>query len=208
MRIMQKCRFISLVWLTLAAILWNCKGDPGIPGAPGAPGPTGPQGPRGPAGPQTVALMYERVFDLNVDNKWEMIYTFPANDEIYLEDVALVYLLWDQIETDNGPLDIWRMMPVTYFNSKGILNMNFDFSAEDVRIFLEASYPLDAQTEFNDVVARIVIVPADDSPNGRKASINYENFEEVKKAFGLKETGAAKGKPFMHIVKEPRLYKH
>ncbi|QHT66391.1 collagen-like protein [Rhodocytophaga rosea] len=204
---MKKYTFNAMVWLILACILWNCKGDPGIPGAPGAPGPTGPQGPAGQAGSQTVALMYERIFDLNAANKWEMIYTFPANDEIYLEDVALVYLLWDQVETDNEPLDIWRMMPVSYFNSKGILNMNFDFSAEDVRIFLEASYALDTQTEFKDVVARIVIVPADDSPNGRKASINYENFEEVKKAFDLKETNIKQGKPFMQMLREAQLAK-
>lgn len=186
----------------LACLLWNCKGDPGLPGASGAPGPSGPQGP---AGSQTVALMYEREFDLTADNKWEMIYTFPANDEIYLEDVVLVYLLWDQLETDNGPLDIWRMMPVSYFNSKGILNMNFDFSAEDVRIFLEASYPLDAQTTFTDVVARIVIVPAGESANGRKDAINYENFEEVKRAFGLNATNSVKGKPFMHMLREDEL---
>lgn len=196
---MEKYTLRSTIWLLIACLLWNCKGNPGIPGAPGVPGPTGPQGP---AGPQTVALMYERTFSLNAANEWEMIYTFPANDEIYLEDVALVYLLWDQVETDNGPLDIWRMMPVTYFTSKGILNMNFDFSAEDVRIFLEASYPLDAQTVFTDVVARIVIVPADDSPNGRKTSINYENFEEVKTAFGLQANSPTKGKPFMHMLRE------
>jgi hypothetical protein len=199
---MEKHNLKLLGWFILACIVWSCQGEPGLPGATGAPGPTGP---RGPAGPQTVALMYEREFDLNVENKWEMIYTFPANDEIYLEDVALVYLLWDQVETDNGPLDIWRMMPVSYFNSKGILNMNFDFSAEDVRIFLEASYPLDAQTVFNNVVARIVIVPADFSPNGRKAAINYENFEEVKTAFGLKETKTHNRKPFMHMLREAQL---
>jgi hypothetical protein len=85
--------------------------------------------------------------------------------------------------------------------------MNFDFSAEDVRIFLEASYPLDAQTVFNDVVARIVIVPADFSPNGRKAAINYENFEEVKTTFGLKETNAQRGKPFMHMLREAQSLK-
>ena len=199
---MKKYSLKLFVWILLAGILWSCKGEPGLPGPAGAPGPTGP---RGPAGPQTVALMYERVFDLNVENKWEIIYTFPEEDEIYLEDVALVYVLWDQIETDNEPLDVWRMMPVSYFNSKGILNMNFDFSAEDVRIFLEASYPLDAQTEFTDVVARIVIVPADDSPNGRKASINYENFEEVKTALGLKETKRVKGKPFRQMLREAQI---
>jgi hypothetical protein len=204
---MGKYTFKSLYWLLLACLVWNCKGDPGLPGAPGAPGPSGPRGPQGPAGPQTVALMYERVFDLNIENKWEMIYTFPANDKIYLEDVALVYLLWDQIETEKGPLDVWRMMPVSYFNSKGILQMNFDFSAEDVRIFLEASYPLNAQTVFKDVVARIVIIPADDSPNGRKAAINYENYEEVKTAFGLPESNTSKGKPFMHMLREAQSLK-
>jgi hypothetical protein len=195
---MQK--YNLLVWIVLVFFLWNCKGDPGPIGPQGQ---QGPQGPRGPEGPQTLALMYEFEFDLNAANKWEEFYVFPDEDEIFLEDVGLVYLLWDVVDTDDGQLDVWRLMPVNYFKEKGILSMNFDYTAEDVRIFLEGSYPLDATSDMTDLVARIVIVPADFSPNGRVGTlVNYENYDEVKAAFGLKDTKRVKGKPFMQMIRK------
>ena len=197
-------KYNLLTWVVLVFLLWNCRGDQGPIGPPGTPGQQGSQGPQGPAGPQTVALMYEFEFDLNAANQWEEFYEFPEEDleDIYLEDVGLVYLLWDVVETDGEPLDVWRLMPVNFFNQKGILSMNFDYTAADVRVFLEGSYPLDATSDMNDLLARIVIVPADYSPNGRRATVNFENFNEVKTAFGLKDTKRVKGKPFMQIVRE------
>ena len=195
-------KYNLLTWIVLVSLLWNCRGDQGPIGPQGDPG---PQGPQGPAGPQTVALMYEFEFDLNTANQWEAFYAFPEEDieDIFLEDVGLVYLLWDVVETDNGEeLDVWRLMPVNFFNEKGILSMNFDYTAADVRVFLEGSYPLDATADMTDLLARIVIVPADYSPNGRRGAVNFENYNEVQKAFGLKEAKRVKGKSFMQIMRE------
>jgi hypothetical protein len=48
-----------------------------------------------------------------------------------------------------------------------------------------------------------VIVPAEQSPNQRKGfDVNYQDFEAVKKTYGLKETGRAKGKPLMQLIRE------
>lgn len=137
-------------------------------------------------------------------NDWVAYYSFPPEDEIFLEDVVLVYLFWDEVETDDGEMvDVWRLMPVNYFYDEGMLQINYDFSVADVSIFAEASFPLDPELDvFEDFLARIVVVPADYSPNARKSNtIDYENYEEVMKAFGLPERRQAQGKPFMKIVK-------
>ncbi len=207
MKRMQKSKFNLLFMGMLALLLWNCRGEEGPIGPQGDPGPRGPAGPAGPAGaPGPLALMYEIEFDLTAAEDWEAVYGFPEEDldEIFLEDVALVYLLWDQLQNDDGSFtDVWRLMPINYFRPKGILSMNFDFTAYDVKIYLESSYTRDAQDEMRDLVARIVIVPAEQSPNQRKGfDVNYQDFEAVKKTYGLKETGRAKGKPLMQLIRE------
>lgn len=196
---MQKSKFNFLLLGVLSLFLWNCRGDQGPVGPQGNPGPPGPTGPAAP-----LALMYEIEFDLNAANEWKIVYPFPEEDEIYPEDVVLVYLLWDQVTADDGSsVDVWRLMPITYFQQRGILTMNSDFAFGDISIYLEASFPLDAQSDMNDLVARIVVVPAEQSPNQRiGAPVNFQNYEEVKAAYGLKETGPAKGKPFLRIIKD------
>jgi hypothetical protein len=165
-------------------LAWSCQGPPGVPGPQGA---QGPQGPAGAPGPETLALMYEVEFSLNAGNKWEFFFPFPAADKIYAEDVVLVYLLTGQTQVDNKPMDIWRLMPINYFTNAGTLALNYDFMVKDVRIFAEASFTLDAQRDaFKDQLARIVVVPADYSPNGRKArNIDYADYEQVRAAFNL-----------------------
>jgi hypothetical protein len=174
----------GLLWGLVLCLAWSCQGPPGIPGPQGA---QGPQGPAGAPGPETLALMYEVPFNLNAGNKWESIYTFPANDKIYLEDVVLVYLLTGQVQVDNKPTDVWRLMPINYFTNAGLLSLNYDFTVNDVRIYAEAEFTLDAQRDaFKDQLARIVVVPADYSPNGRKGlNIDYSDYEQVRAAFKL-----------------------
>jgi hypothetical protein len=186
-------------FIGLVALLVSCQGPEGAPGPTGAPG---PKGDTGPASPETVALMYEVEFDLTAANQWKTFYSFPAKDVIYKEDVVLVYLFWEQTNANGQKLDVWRLMPVSYLNPTGTLMINFDFTAKDVRLFAEASFTLTApQNEFRDLLARIVVVPADYSPNGRKKlSIDYTDYEQVKAAFGLPQTPTKKGTPFKQLL--------
>jgi hypothetical protein len=165
-------------------LAWSCQGPPGLPGPQGPPG---PQGAAGQPGPETLALMYEVPFSLNAANKWESSFLFPAADKIYAEDVVLVYLLTGQVQVDGKPTDVWRLMPINYFSNAGILSLNFDFTVKDVRIYAEASFTLDAQRDaFKDQLARIVVVPADYSPNGRKGrNIDFADYEQVRATFKL-----------------------
>ncbi len=189
---------LSLWWIACCAILLsNCQTDNGIPGPAGLPGPPGPMGA---PGPQGVALMYEYVFSLNDANDWQTLFNFPPNDEIYLEDVVLVYLLWDQVDTNGELVDIWRLMPVSYFEAEGLLQVNYDFSVSDVSLFAEASFPLEG-IQFDELVARIVVVPADFSPNARTVrTLDYEDYEAVRKAFAFLNPARSQGKSLVDIM--------
>ena len=182
-----------LLFFFLGFALIGCQSDD-IPGPAGPPGPSGTPGPAGPAGPQTVSLMYELEFDLVGANKWEIVYQFPPADEIFKEDVVLVYLLSDQVDDGGNKLDVWRLMPVNYFSNAGILSFNYDFTVRDVRMFAEASFALDAARDaYRDLVARIVVVPANYSPNGRLANtVDFKDYEAVKKAFHLPDAPVKK----------------
>ncbi|HYG37416.1 MAG TPA: hypothetical protein VD908_02300 [Cytophagales bacterium] len=162
----------ALLWMLAVPFFLACEGEPG------------PPGPQGNPGIVTVGLMYEVEFDLNSGNNWSQVYTFPPGDEILWEDVVLVYLLNGEVDGK----DLWRLMPVSFFSDAGTLNLNYDFTVDDVNIFAEASFPLDPNLDhFDNEIARIVVVPAAESPNFRKMPIDYSNFEEVKAAFNLKE---------------------
>src|SRR5688500_2123165 len=104
---MENLKFYFLIFIFLP-LLFRCTID-------GEPGPAGPRGPQGDPGPQTIAMEYEIEFDLKSSNNWEHLYSFPAQDEIYPEDVVLVYLLW-KVENET---DVWRLMPVNYFYDEG-----------------------------------------------------------------------------------------
>jgi hypothetical protein len=178
------CPARLLLFGFVICLAWSCQGPAGLPGPQG---PQGPQGPAGAPGPETLALMYEVPFSLNAANKWETFFPFPASDKIYAEDVVLVYLLSGQVTVDDKPMDVWRLMPVSYFTDAGLLSLNFDFTVKDVRIYAEASFTLDSQRDaFKDQLARIVVVPADYSPNGRKGrNIDFADYEQVRAAFKL-----------------------
>ena len=163
-------------------------------GPQGAPGPQGPEGPAGPVGSETIALMYEFEFNLTSANQWEASYVFPAQDPIYTEDVVLVYLLWKQVNSNGQTIDVWRQMPVNFYSTSGTLSMTYDFTVNDVHVFAEASYPL-TNVSFTKELARVVVIPADYSPNGRKGkAIDYSDYEQVRKAFNLPDVPAGKSK--------------
>ncbi|MDJ1506352.1 hypothetical protein [Xanthocytophaga agilis] len=157
-------------------------------GLVGCKGPEGPAGPQGAPGP--LALAYEVEFDLTSSNDYGIYYTFPTQDNIQPSDVALTYILTGQ---DNG-VDIWKLMPAgDPFVEDAFID--FDFTYQDVFIY---AYTVgqNLPSAMNDRVARIVVIPADFSPNARKAlNIDYNDYNQVKKAFNLSDASVKKLTP-------------
>ncbi|MFD2602036.1 hypothetical protein [Flavobacterium suzhouense] len=81
----------------------------------------------------------------------------PLNPKIYSSDVVLVYRLSGTNQLGN---DIWEPIPTTYNLPQGQLNYNFDFSQDEVVIYLDATFdPIERQDFSLNQVFRIVLVP-------------------------------------------------
>ncbi len=158
--------FISVFALLLTA----CEGDPGPPGFDGLDGLDG----------EIIASSaFEIEIDFNAANNFEFIESYGFT--VLPSDVTLVYILWD---TSNGQ-DIWRLMPQTVIFDDGNLVYNFDFTQEDVRLFL------DGTTDFNALdnvwtqgqVFRVVVIPADNidgiDVSNINAVLNANNIQSI-----------------------------
>jgi hypothetical protein len=146
---------------------------------PGPVGPTGPQGAPGESG-----FVFEFV-DINFTAPdYEVILEYPTDFEGLLSDIALVYLLWDVQVIDGIEVDVWRPLPQQVFASFGTLQYNYDFTSQDVRLFLEGTFDLNslAAIDTDNWVARVVIVPGEFWGAGRT---DYPSYEEIESSLGL-----------------------
>lgn len=147
-------------------------------------GPTGPRGPQGPPGPETLPVSFEFNATMIQQNDFEDFHDIPAEIDVFESDMVLVYILEDFIEQDN--LDVWRQLPLTEFNSQGTLMINFDFSMVDIRVFLDANYPLGSGDGFEGVLMRAVHIPADFLGKIKSDSFDQiQSLDELEKLLGV-----------------------
>ncbi|WP_299364781.1 hypothetical protein [Winogradskyella sp.] len=151
--------FMTVFTLLLTA----CEGDQGLPGPPGPPGETG------------GLIVADAIPVQNVNftaPDFEIIVDF---DQIFSDEVLLVYRRWEN--------NTWRLLPQTIiFDDGSDLVYNFDFTQNDVAIFLESTAELETlgpQWTQNQTF-RIVIVPAE-SING----VNISDINEVIRVFNI-----------------------
>jgi hypothetical protein len=150
----------------------------------GEQGPVGPQGLEGPAGPTILPTSFEFEVDLNQSNNFEFINGIPADIEVLTSDVMLAYVFEDYIEEDD--LEVWRKLPLTEFNSNGTLLYDYDFTAIDIRIFLDANYTLGPSDQFENLLIRAVHVPSDflNTGNIKTQAMEAQTYGELKKVLG------------------------
>lgn len=159
--------FLSIV------ILISCEGPIGLPGYDGVDGIDG-----------EIGNIFEIQDDFTSENDYIIYRTFPDNFVVYDGDAVLVYILWEQVETNAGLTDVWRLLPQTVVLNDGVLQYNFDFTTADVQIFLEGTTNfnnlLAAETE--DQIFRVAVLPAVLAKNN---SIDVTDFNAVMKSLNL-----------------------
>ena len=150
------------------------------------PGPVGPQGPRGPQGPQGADGESAFVFEWEnvnfVSPDYEIILPYPETFQGLDSDVALVYVLWDSYETNDGEIvEVWKSLPFTVLKQEGTLIYQYDFSKYDVRLFLEADFSLDflGAIDTDEWVVRVVVVPGNFWDGGRVDTSDYDQVAEM-----------------------------
>ena len=130
-----------------------------------------------------LAEVFEVTASFTAANNYSKLITL--NPPIYNSDMVLVYRLFDVI---NGQ-SVWRQLPQAVYLIQGELDYNFDFTKNDINIFLESNFNLNtlgtawAQNQ----VFRVVIIPGYLSNKNTKA-IDFNDYNAVVKAFNIKES--------------------
>ncbi|MBC2840187.1 collagen-like protein [Robiginitalea sp. SC105] len=178
---MQKIN--ALLSLFLVLIISSCEGPAGPPGLPGPPGPPGFDGLDGLDGVNILGQVYDITGDFTPGNNYSLLSEFAVDApsvEVFETDVVLVYILWDQLEDQDGgaPIDLWRLLPQTRLLDQGILQYNYDHTFLDVSIFLESDFDLSTLPpgDTDNQTFRIAILPAD---GVSKAGIDVTNMQAV-----------------------------
>lgn len=120
-------------------------------------GPVGPQGPAGLDGAEILPATFEFNADLTSATDFEDFALVPQSIDVIPEDVMLAFIK-EGDTSDN--LEIWRQLPLTEFTNRGTTVINFDFTEEDIRIFMEANYSLQNSDGYEGLLIRAVHIPA------------------------------------------------
>jgi len=171
---------LTIISLTLVISLFSCQGPAGEQGDPGPKGDPGADGLDGLEG-----FTFDYIVDFTSPD-YASTLTFPETFQMLESDVALVYFVWG---TTDNELEIWRQIPQTLFLEEGLLQYNFDFTIDDVVVFMEADFDMSVlgADYTDDWIVRVVVVPAQDASNGRIAGVDLSDYNAVKEYFNLQD---------------------
>lgn len=179
-------KIVTLLFVSVFAFT-SCSDD----------GEVGPQGPQGPPGePAPLAQVVDIVGDFTAANDYTLSLDF--NDEgieVFESDAVLVYLKTDEDGTAGGaPVEVFRILPQTYFIGDEILQYNYDFTFFDVFIFLDGTVAdfgtLDSSFRNNQVL-RVVVVPAEFAET---SGVDMSNMKAVMNALDIEQKDITKKK--------------
>ncbi|TVZ27976.1 hypothetical protein JM83_3058 [Gillisia sp. Hel_I_86] len=178
------CAFFALV---------SCSDD-SVQGPPGPPGPSGENG--------FIGTAIDLTGDFTAANSYtlELFFNDPEiNLEVLESDAVLVYVKASDGEDSNGnPVEIYNPLPQTYFLSNKTVQYNFDFTYEDVYIFIDGintdGTPLDfaalAPAFRLNQKFRIIVLPANFAQTRQQLDLN--NMNAVMKALNIREADVIK----------------
>lgn len=171
---MKKMIRYLFVFISMFLLLTSC----------GKRGPVGPEGPEGLPGPEILPTAFEFNATLIPSNNYEHFESIPGQIDVFDSDVVLAFILEDYIPEDD--LEVWRKLPITEFNSRGTLLIDYDFTLIDIRIFLDANYNLNITDGLEDVLIRAVHIPANFASKMRndRSFKDADTFEELQAMIG------------------------
>jgi hypothetical protein len=129
-----------------------------------------------------LAEVFQVTTSFTSTNNYSKLITL--NPPIYNSDMVLVYRLFNVVNSQS----VWRQLPQTVYIAQGELDYNFDFTRNDINLFLESDFDLatlGANWSQNQVF-RIVIIPGYFSSKLSKA-VDFNDYNAVVKAFNIKE---------------------
>ena len=175
---------LGLLLTFSSCLIGGDDGPVGPQGPRGADGRDGADGPQGEPGEEAFVFEYEGVSFTGPD--YEVVLGYATDFTALTSDVTLVYFLWGEDEVDGEVVEVWRPLPQNVITESGLLQYNFDWTIYDVKLFLDADFPLDQLTaiDTDNWIVRIVVVPGQFWSGGR---MEMPSYDEVKARYGLSE---------------------
>ena len=176
---MKKITFILSLF---AVVLTSCSGSDGRDGIDGI---------------NTLSAVFEvsginYVYD-SANNEWFTENPIPYDGVEVLEgDAVLVYLADGTVTASDGqPTDLWKLMPITFFDASGEFQYEFNYTFDSVELNIKGNFNL---STLNDAAVRnqkvrIVIIPAD---YAKDFNGNFSNYNEVMAALNVQESDIQK----------------
>lgn len=178
---MKRYSLLAASLLALIFAFQGCRGPEGLPG---------PEGPQGPAGAEVLPAVFEVEANFTAAGQYRQAYSMPSNLDVFPSDVVLVYWLYDVVTVNGQQADLWRALPqvVPVPEANGFFQYNFDFTVYDVELFLNGTVNLATldNSWTQKQIFRVVVLPAESV--ARKAALDFNNYEEVVKAYGIDES--------------------
>jgi hypothetical protein len=166
---------LNILLIGIAVILLSaCVGEQGVPGFDGE------------DGESFLGSVFEIEGDFSSNNDYKLFFEFPENFQIYESDIVMAYILWDQAEGNNGMIDIWRPLPQSIVLQEGILQYNFDYTINDVEIFIDGDIDFNSllPAEKDNQVFRIAVFPAAFAEN---KSLDINNLGSVMNLLNIEQ---------------------
>ncbi len=126
-----------------------------------------------------------RSFQLNNSTQQYFINQSISQYGMLDSDVALVY----RLKGLSGTNKIWEQIPKTiYLNNGEELDYDFDFTKNDIQIYLSGTYNVTTTPEFfNNQTFRIVLVPAGVLKN-TNPPVDYSDYHAVIKYYNINDS--------------------
>lgn len=164
----------------------NCKGPEGAVGPAGPVGPTGPTGPAGQTGnANVIQISYAAKTWATAKNSAQQ-FVFPSNvtTAIMNSSAILVYMTngTPNNATSYGWYAIPGIVPANGVEHEFYYETTFAGNTAGINIYrkLASTASLSAST-------RIVIIPANDIRGGRKAAVDFSDYNAVKAYYNLED---------------------
>ena len=145
----------------------------------------GPQGPAGQNGQDgLLSEVFETTRSFTNSNNFSNVVSYPHS--IYSSDMVLVYRL-DNIV---GGVDVWKLLPQTYYFNDGTLDFTYDFyfTKFDVNIVMNGSDLGTISDQFRiNQIFRIVILPGYFSGRSTK-KVDKNDYNAVIKAYNINDS--------------------
>ena len=170
-------KIITLIAVFGLILLSSCEGPQGPPGFDGQNGKDG-----------LISEVFEVInISFNSTNNYAKL--IPLTPAIHSSDMVLVYRL-SGVTTQGA--DIWKSLPETYYFNDGTrdFDYNFDFTINDVNIFLEGNNLATVANAFKtNQVFRIVILPGYLTTAKKSTKkVDLSDYNAVIKAYNINDT--------------------